>query len=221
MTRADILYAVSMATTKTKNPTTSDLSAVDKILSYLVGTKSMKLKLGSNEGVVLYATVDASYASHGDSKSHSGITLHIGIDSGSIMSVSKKQKIIADSSTSAEFIAAHLAAKEVLWCRRLLASLGYPQKDATILFEDNLSTIAMIKNKSNGKRTKHLEVRFNMIRELVEKMVIVVKHLTSKDMTSDILTKSLAPAAFIHLRKKILGLHVKIVNAVRKILKCN
>ena len=102
-----------------------------------------------------------------------------------------------------------------------MASLGYPQKDATILFEDNLSTIAMIKNKSNGKRTKHLEVRFNMIRELVEKMVIVVKHLTSKDMTSDILTKSLAPAAFIHLRKKILGLHVKIVNAVRRILDCN
>ena len=83
MTRADILYAVSMATTKTKNPTTSDLSAVNKILSYLVGTKSMKLKLGSNEGVVLYATVDASYGNHIDRKSHTGCTLHIGRRSGS------------------------------------------------------------------------------------------------------------------------------------------
>ena len=216
MTRPDILYAVSMASTKTKNPTTSDLAAVDKILSYLVGTKDLKLKLGSDQGVVLYATVDSSYASHKDSKSHSGMTLHIGLDSGSIMSVSKKQKITADSSTVAEFIAAHLAAKEVLWCRRLLASLGYPQIDPTVLFEDNMSTIAMIKNKSNGKRTKHLGVRFNMIRELVENLVIVVRHLTSKEMTSDILTKALAPAPFIHLRKKILGLNVKIVRTVKR-----
>ena len=90
--------------------------------------------------------MDASYATHADSKSHTGFTLHIGKDSGSIMATSKKQKIIADSSTIAEFIATHIVAKEIHWCRRLLTSLGYPQKDPTILYEDNKSTISMIKN---------------------------------------------------------------------------
>ena len=81
-----------------------------------------------------------------------------------------------------------------------------------------MSTIAMIKNKSNEKRTKHLDVRFNMIRELVEKLVIVVRHLTSQEMTSDILTKALAPAPFLHLRKKILGLNVKLVETVKRFI---
>jgi hypothetical protein len=203
--RPDILFAIATCTTKTKNPTTQDLNAINRIISYLVGTNDLALKLGSDEGVVLYGTVDASYATHDDSKSHTGFTLHIGKDSGAIMATSKKQKIIADSSTTAEFIETHIVAKEILWSRRLLASLGYPQTKPTILFEDNKSTISMIKNKCNGKRTKHIDVRYNLIRELCEQMVIAMTYLASSEMTSDTLTKSLSPAPFNHLRKEIMG----------------
>jgi len=203
--RPDILFATSSCTTKTKNPTSTDLQAINRIITYLVGTKDLALTLGSNEGIVLYGTVDASYATNDDSRSHTGFTLHIGKESGAIMATSKKQKIIADSSTIAEFIATHIVAKEILWCRRLLYSLGYPQLEPTILFEDNKSTISMIKNKCNGKRTKHIDVRYNLIRELCEQMVIAMTYLASGDMTSDTLTKSLSPAPFIHLRKKIMG----------------
>jgi hypothetical protein len=204
-TRTDILFSVAISTTKAQNPTTSDLTAVNRIIAYLVGTKDLALQLGSDEGVVLYATVDASYATHDDSKSHTGLTLHIGKDSGAVIAISKKQKITSDSSTIAEFIATHLVAKEIIWCRGLLKSLTFPQKQPTILFEDNKSTISMIKNKCNGKRTKHIDVRYNMIRELCAKMIIIMTYLASKDMTSDTLTKALAPAPFIHLRKKIMG----------------
>ena len=152
-TRTDTLFSVAISTTKTQNPTTTDLTAVNRIIAYLVGTKDLALQLGSDEGVVLYATVDASYATHEDSKSHTGCTLHIGKESGAVIAISKKQKITSDSSTIAEFIATHLVAKEIIWCRSLLKSLGYPQDQPTILFEDNQSTISMIKNKCNGKRT--------------------------------------------------------------------
>ena len=171
----------------------------------MVGTKNLALQLGSDEGVVLYATVDASYATHEDSKSHTGLKLNIGKDSGAVIAISKKQKITSDSSIIAEFIATHLVAKEIIWCRGLLKSLTFPQKQPTILFEDNKSTISMINNKCNGKRTKHIDVRYNMIRELCAKMVIIMTYLASKDMTSDTLTKALAPAPFIHLRRKIMG----------------
>ena len=63
----------------------------------------------------------------------------------------------------------------------------------------------MIKNKCNGKRTKHIDVRYNLIRELCEQMVIIMTYLASGEMTSDTLTKSLSPAPFNHLRKKIMG----------------
>ena len=186
------------------------------MISYLAGTKSLALKLGSDEGIVLYATVDASYATHDDSKSHTGFTLHIGKDSGSVMATSKKQKITADSSTIAEFIATHIVAKEILWCRRLLSSLGYPQLEPTILFEDNKSTISMIKNKCNGKRTKHIDVRYNLIRELCEKMVIAMTYLSSAEMTSDTLTKSLAPGPFNHLRPILRILKFIILSILKK-----
>jgi len=201
--RPDILYATSTCTTKTKSPTINDLKAINRVITYLVGTKNLALKLGSDEGIVLYGTVDASYATHGDSKSHTGFTLHIGKDSGAIMAASKKQKVKAESSTIAEFIATHIVAKEILWCRRLLCSLGYPQLEPTILFEDNKSTISMIKNKCNGKRTKHIDVRYNLIRELCEKMVIAITYLSSAEMTSDTVTKSLAPGPFNHLQNKL------------------
>ena len=76
---------------------------------------------------MLYATVDASYETHDDRKSHSGCNFHIGEGSGAFMSRSKKQTVTADSSTVAEFIATHLAAKEIMWARLLLGEMGIPQ----------------------------------------------------------------------------------------------
>ena len=67
-----------------------------------------------------------------------------------------------------------------------------------------MSTIAMIQNDCNGQKTKHIAIRFNMIRELVQQLEIVVQHLPTAEMTSDILTKPLDPKPFLHLRKKLL-----------------
>ena len=116
-------------------------------------TKEKALKLASTNGITLHATVDASYACHEDFKSHSGCTVHVGNLSGSLMTKSAKQKITADSSTAAEFIATHIVAREILWARRFLASIDFPQINPTTLYEDNKSTISMIENKCNVKKT--------------------------------------------------------------------
>ena len=208
MTRPDILFATCWYSRKCKSPSNFDMEAVDRILYYIMGTKDKGLRFRSINGVTLYATVDASYACHDDMKSHTGCTLHIGDLSGAYQSLSKKQTITADSSTVAEFIGTHTVTKEIMWSRDFLASVGFPQKQATILYEDNMSTIAMIKNKSNGKKTKHIEVRYNLVREQVDKNIIAVKWLETKNMTSDILTKSLSPAPFVHNRRSLLGMNV-------------
>ena len=90
-----------------------------------------------------------------------------------------------DSSTVAEFIATHLVAKEIMWARALLGEMGHVQLESTILGEDNMSTIAMINNDSNSNKTKHIEIRFNLIREQVLKLIIHLQHLATKEMTSD------------------------------------
>ena len=118
--------------------------------------------LGGLGGVTLYATVDASYGTHDDRKSHSGCTLHIGVGSGAFLSRSKKQTVAADLSIVAEFIATHLVANEIMWTRALLGEMGHVQLEPTILGEDNMYTIAMINNE-NSIKTKHIEIRFNLI----------------------------------------------------------
>ena len=105
----------------------------------------------------------------------------------------------ADSSTAAEFIATHLVAKEVLLARALLGEMGHTQLQPTISGEDNMSTISMINNDSNSNKTKHIEIRFNLIREQVLKINIELQYLSTKERTSDILTKALDTKSFIHL----------------------
>eukprot|EP01031_Cornospumella_fuschlensis_P031801 gene31801-38441_t len=179
--------------------------AVDRILQYVAGTPTLGLTFQSSEGIKLYATVDASYGNHTDRKSHTGVTLHIGRTSGSFLSRSKKQTITADSSTVAEFVATHVAAKEIMWVRSLLSELGYPQVGPTILFEDNKSTIHMINNDSHTQKTKHVDIRYHLIREQIQNQVISMEHLSTREMTSDMLTKALPPAPYLHLRPQLLG----------------
>ena len=109
----------------TSQPIQFDMIAMDRILKYLASTPELGWTFSSTAGAILYATVDASYGNNDDSKSHSGCTLHTGRYSGSFLILSKKQTITADSSSVAEFIAAHLATKEIMWARSMLAELGY------------------------------------------------------------------------------------------------
>jgi hypothetical protein len=211
-TRPDILYAVCAHARFSRTPTVDNRKGVIRILSYISCTRDLGLKLFSGEGIVLYATVDASYACHTDLKSHTGCTLHLGRNSGSVFSLSKKQTVTADSSTVAELIAAHLAAHEIMWARNFLSELGYPQIKPTTLFEDNMSTISLIVNKGNGQRSKHIDLRYNFVREQVVEKVLAIIHLSGVDMTSDILTKPLGPTAFLHLRPKLLGMAAAMSN---------
>ena len=218
-TRPDSLFAVNIRSRYTHKPTLFDMKAMDRVLQYLAGTPDLGLTFSSQEGVNLCATVDSSYGSHEDRKSHSACTLHIGRESGAFLSRSKKQTITADSSTVAEFIAAHLATKEVMWARAMLAELGYPQVNPTILYEDNKSTIAMINNDCNSQKTKHVDIKYNLVREQVNMNNIEMVHLATKDMTSDMLTKALSPTPFIHLRRKLLGMFACVIVFNRLFLK--
>ena len=129
----------------------------------------------------------------------------IGRLSASILTLTKKQSITADSSTVAEYIAAHLAAKQIIWARNFLSEVGCPQEGPTTLYEDNMSTISLITNKGNGSKTKHIDLRYNFLREQVALGNIVMTYLRTEDMTSDMLTKVTGPTTFLHLRPLLMG----------------
>jgi hypothetical protein len=93
-----------------------------------------------------------------------------------------------------------------MWARSLLAEIGYPQLEPTVIYEDNMSTIAMVNNDGNSQKTKHIDIQYNPAKDQVKNKVIMMEHLQTKDMTSDILTKPLAGTPFLHLHPLLLGI---------------
>ena len=62
----------------------------------------------------------------------------------------------------------------------------------------------MTDNDSNSNKTKRIKNRFNRIREQVLKMINELKHLETKEMTSDICTEAVDPKPFTNLCTNLL-----------------
>ena len=100
------------------------------------------------------------------------------------------------STVEAEYIAAVHAAKEVAWLWTLLQELGMGQQKPTILNADNQSAIALCRDSKFHARTKHMDIRYHFIREMVENGIMKVTYIPSASNPADIMTKPLPCKAF-------------------------
>ena len=91
------------------------------------------------------------------------------------------------------------AAREVSWARNLLHELGFDQRGATTIFNDNMACVAMSNHDVNHSRAKHIDLRYYYVRELVEEKKISVNFVPSKENIADFLTKPLGRVLFNRL----------------------
>lgn len=129
----------------------------------------------------------------------------LGDSGGSISWQVKKQQTVALSSCEAEYQGLAAAVQEALFLRGLLTEMGYEQTDATIIGEDNQSCIKMATNPVLHKRSKHIDTKYQFIRERVEGNSVQLKYTPTDSMAADILTKSLPQMKVEQHRKKLLG----------------
>ncbi|GKA01263.1 putative ribonuclease H-like domain-containing protein [Tanacetum coccineum] len=83
----------------------------------------------------------------------------------------KKQTIVANSTTKAEYVAAANCCRQVLWIQNQMLDYGYNFMN-TKIFIDNKSTICIVKNPVFHSKTKHIEIRHYFIRDSNEKKLI-------------------------------------------------
>ena len=199
-TRPDIAYAVNNVAQFKNHPSIANCNAVRRILKYLRGTSSYRLPLGGNhDSFTLTAYADADYAAAvEDRKSRSGYVIFF--DGNPISWASKKQPCVATSTTHSEYIACYAVATEIIWLRRLLASIGIQQTNPTTIYTDSQSAMRLAVNAEFHSRTKHVDVKFHFLREQVVLHTIDIQFLPTQQQIADILTKALTPDQFQRLR---------------------
>jgi len=185
-TRPDITTAVGIVSRYLSSPKSIHCDMVRQIFYYLRQYPDSSLHYTKTENPKLFGYCDASWGNNEDYSSISGFAFLFGK---SLVSwSSKKQPVIALSSTEAEYVTVTSGAQEALWFNELLKELGYPQ-ETVVIYEDNEACINLSKNPQEYKRTRHIQVKYHFIRSLVQQNKIKLEYCNTKKQLADIFTK--------------------------------
>ncbi|KAL0423291.1 UNVERIFIED_CONTAM: Retrovirus-related Pol polyprotein from transposon TNT 1-94 [Sesamum radiatum] len=143
------------------------------IFRYVKGTVGHGIVFGSQQNdLLVVGYVDSDYAGNLDDRR--SITRYVfTLGGGPICWKSTVQPIVTLSTTEAEYMAVAEAAKEALWLSGLLKKLGVEQGGVQ-LYCDSQSAIYLAKNQVYYARTKHNDVGYHKIRELIASGEIIL-----------------------------------------------
>ena len=125
-----------------------------------------------------------------DNKSTSSWIFTLG--GGAISWASKKQTCISHSTMELEFIVLAAAGKEAEWLRNMLLDIElWPQPILAILMYCNSeATLGRAYSKMYNEKSRHISLRHNCIRQLIESGTISIVYVRSNSHLANTLTKS-------------------------------
>ncbi|KAM1772047.1 hypothetical protein ACFX11_046791 [Malus domestica] len=192
-TRPDIAYAVSITSRYQSNPGLEHWATVKTVLKYLRRTKDMFLVYGGASELRVEGYTDADFQSDVDDRSsNSGYVFTL--NGGAVSWKSKKQSVIADSTTEAEYVATAEAGKEAFWMKKFITELGVVPTITSLvtLYCDNSGAIAQAKEPRAHQKNKHFDRRFNIIRRYAAEGKVNILKVASADNVADPLTKPMS-----------------------------
>jgi hypothetical protein len=158
----DILLAVQFLCTRVKAPTIEDATKLAKVLEYLKLMKTWVRVFDDSPFDRVQTYIVASFAMHADGKSQSACVEMLG--NTLVHEACRKQKLITKSSTEAKLVALldYIAEGELI--DHFIMDLGHLLDDDIVtnvhlVYQDNQSTIALVKNRGRKSRSKYIKVR--------------------------------------------------------------
>ena len=201
ITRVDIAHTVGRLCREVAAPTRAHWQAAVRLVRYLKGTAAWCLVFGAtgrhrpNAQPDIEVYTDADWGSdEKDRKSTSGCVVRFNGDV--ICWHSKKQHIVALSTTEAEYIAMAEAIKEALWFRTWTREV-YATWVCPHVRCDNMSAIQLAKADRIQDRSKHIDIRAHFIRDEASNGHVSISHVGTKEQQADLLTKSMPRETFI------------------------
>ena len=172
-----------------------------RIIHYINGTLEYGLWYSKDSNDCLVGYLDADWAgSVDDRKITSGECFYL--ETNLVSRMSKKQNSVSLSTTIAEYIAAGSCYTQLLWMKKLLHDYGILQETISV-FCGNTSAINIFKNPVQHSKSKHIEIRYHFIHDLVEDKIICLEFIHTDNQKVDIFTKPLNGLRFKSLCKTI------------------
>lgn len=195
-TRPDIAYAVSQLSSFNASWTIDHWTKAKHVLRYLRFTQHHGIRYDSaNKTLSMFSDSDFSQCPS-TRRSITGYVATMG--GGAVSWFSQRQKVVALSTTEAEYMACADAARHICWARSFLFDIFHQDTNPTTLHIKNTSAIANATNEGIKSWSKHIDRRHHFIREMVEDGRITVKQVSTHAMLADHLTKPLSPQAIQH-----------------------
>ncbi|GKA73583.1 putative ribonuclease H-like domain-containing protein [Tanacetum coccineum] len=204
--RPDVMFIICACVRFQVIPKVSHLHAVKRIFRYLKGQPKLGLWYPKDSIFDLEAYTDSDYADASlDRKSTIGGCQFL--RSRLISWQCKKQTIVANSTTEAEYVAVASCCGQVLWIENQVLDYGYNFMN-TKIFIDNETTICIVKNPVFTQRLSYIEIRHHFIRDSNEKKLIQMIKIHTDHNVADLLTKAFDVGRFQYLIASIGMLHL-------------
>ncbi|XP_044463317.1 aspartyl protease family protein At5g10770-like [Mangifera indica] len=157
------------------SPRQSHFGIAKRVLRYVKGTTDHGLWFKSAKNGCLLGFSDSDWVGCVDDyKSTSGYMFTLG--NGVFSWSSKKQEVVAQSSAEVKYIVAANAANHAVWLRKLLTDLSMLPSNATVIKVDNKSAIYMAQNPVLHGKSKHIKVKFHVLRQLEAEKEVHVEY---------------------------------------------
>ncbi|GJV82883.1 putative ribonuclease H-like domain-containing protein [Tanacetum coccineum] len=186
--RPDIMFSVCACSRFQVQPKVSHLNAVKRIFRYLKGQPKLGLWYPKDSPLILEAFSDNDYVGASlDRKSTTRGCQFLGLRL--ISWQCKKQTVMANSTTKAEYIAASHCCGQVLWIQNQMLDYGFNFMQ-TKIHVDNESAICVVKNPVYHSKTKHIEIQHHFIKDAYEKRLLEMVKIHTDYNVVDLLTKA-------------------------------
>ena len=214
--RPDLETSVICVCTRVSKSDEDDWNKLRRVIAYAQVTIDDIKIIGADSLSGIFTWIDAAYAVTDDIKSQTGGAMSLGI--GILHGKSSKQTLNVKSSTEAELVEVSDYLPYNIWLLIFLSEQGYILTD-NILYQDNTSTILMLKNGRNSctGNSRHTHIRYFFTKDRVDKGELKVEYCPTLQMLADFFTKPIQGALYNKFRDAIMGytpitsLQIKVV----------
>ena len=190
-TRPDLSFVVTKLSLSQhmSKPNVNHMTMAKHTLRYIKGTIDRKLIFTKSENPLkLIGYCDSDWANSEDRKSISGWGFQLNVEGPLISRKSKKQSTVALSTCEAEYVSLSSAAQEGMFLMALLNDLSFMNVTNFDINCDNQSAISLAKNPVLSQRTKHIDIKYHFLRNLVQTYKMQITYVPSECNIADALS---------------------------------